>query len=87
MARIWQASSFFVLVNVSSTTPVQSCFDTEPEIDMGHDWMIRTIEDLEDYALRNGFPALAAHLEQARYLAWTESANIAPVDPSLEPAR
>jgi hypothetical protein len=54
---------------------------------MGHDWMIRTIEDLEDYALRNGFPALAAHLEQARYLAWTESANIDPVEPALEPVR
>ena len=42
---------------------------------MGHEWMIRTIEDLEDYARRNDLPALAAQLEQARYLAWTECAS------------
>jgi hypothetical protein len=45
------------------------------EVGMGHEWMIRTIEDLEDYARRNDLPALAAQLEQARYLAWTECAG------------
>ena len=53
---------------------------------MGHEWMIRTIEDLEDYARRNGLPALAAQLEQARYLAWTECASRDFADPMGQPA-
>lgn len=51
---------------------------------MAHEWMIRTLDDLEDYARRNGLPALAAHLEQARYLAWTECANLDLFEPAGE---
>jgi len=45
------------------------------ERDMAHDWLIREIEGLRDYAALNGLRALAAHLEQARLLAQTEIAS------------
>ncbi len=38
--------------------------------------MIAVLDDLVTYARRNGLPALAAHLEEARLLAQTELANI-----------
>lgn len=40
-----------------------------------HEWMIAVLDDLVAYAQRNGLPALAEHLEQARLLAQTELAN------------
>jgi hypothetical protein len=42
---------------------------------MKHDWMIRTLEDLQAYAKANRLPALAAHLEEAKLLAFTEIAS------------
>lgn len=42
---------------------------------MKHDWMIRTLEDLEAYATANNLPALAGHLEEAKLLAFTEIAS------------
>ncbi len=41
-----------------------------------HDWMIRVLEDLQTYARSNGLAALAEHLDQARFLALTEIANL-----------
>lgn len=43
---------------------------------MGHDWMIRTLEDLQRYATLNGFDALADHLQQGCLLAQVEIANL-----------
>ncbi len=42
---------------------------------MKHDWMIRTLEDLQAYAKANRLPALAEHLEEAKLLAFTEIAS------------
>ena len=42
---------------------------------MKHDWMIRTLEDLQSYARLNGMPALAEHLDEAKLLAFTEAAS------------
>ncbi|MCC5986429.1 MAG: hypothetical protein JJT95_02030 [Pararhodobacter sp.] len=43
---------------------------------MKHEWMIRVIDDLAAYAGKNGMPALAEHLHEARLLAITEMANL-----------
>jgi len=43
---------------------------------MGHDWMIRVLEDLQTYARAHGMVALADHLDQARLLALAEIANL-----------
>jgi hypothetical protein len=43
--------------------------------------MIRVLEDLQTYARRNGLPALAEHLDQARLLALTEIAQARGGDP------
>lgn len=45
---------------------------------MPHEWMIRTLEDLQRYARRNDMRALAEHLEQSRLLALVEIANLPP---------
>ncbi len=42
---------------------------------MPHDWLIREIEALRDYARMNGLSALSEHLDQARLLAQTEIAS------------
>ncbi len=42
---------------------------------MKHDWMIRALEDLQAYAKANHLPALAAHLDEAKLLAFTETAS------------
>lgn len=42
---------------------------------MTHDWVIKQIEGLRDYARLNGLPALAEHLDQARLLAMSEQAT------------
>jgi hypothetical protein len=42
---------------------------------MKHDWLIRTLEDLEAYARVNRLPALAEHLGEAKLLAFTEIAS------------
>lgn len=52
---------------------------------MAHDWLIRQIEDLRDYARLNRLPALAQHLDQARLLAITEIANRAGQAPPAKP--
>lgn len=42
---------------------------------MRHEWLIREIEALRDYAAQSGLPELAAHLDEARLLALTEIAT------------
>jgi len=42
---------------------------------MKHHWMIGTLEDLQAYAKANQLPALAAHLDEAKLLAFTEAAS------------
>jgi hypothetical protein len=42
---------------------------------MEHDWMVREIEGLRDYARLNGLTALAEALDQARLLAQVEIAT------------
>lgn len=48
---------------------------------MQHEWVIRVLEDLQRYAQLHMMPALVEHLDQARLLALTEIAGLAP-DPS-----
>lgn len=43
---------------------------------MQHEWMIRVLEDMRDYALRHRLSAMAEHLDQARMLALTEIASL-----------
>lgn len=43
---------------------------------MQHEWMIRVLEDLQSYARMHRLLALAEHLDQARFLAMTEIANL-----------
>jgi len=45
---------------------------------MKHDWMIRTLQDLQSYAASNDLPALAEHLDQAKLLALTEAESRRP---------
>lgn len=45
---------------------------------MQHEWMIRVIEDLQSYARLHGLDRLVDHLDQARLLAMTEIASLAP---------
>lgn len=45
---------------------------------MQHEWVIRVLEDLRRYAQLHMMPALAEHLDQARLLAMTEIAGLAP---------
>ena len=52
---------------------------------MKHDWMIRALEDLQAYAKANHLPALAAHLDEAKLLAFTETAS-RPFEIELRPA-
>lgn len=42
---------------------------------MRHEWLIREIEALRDYAAQSGLSELAAHLDEARLLALTEIAT------------
>jgi len=41
-----------------------------------HEWMIRVLEDLQNYARSHRLVALVDHLEQTRLLAMTEIANL-----------
>lgn len=43
---------------------------------MPHDWLIKTLEDLQTYARQHALTALAEHLDQARLLALTEIASL-----------
>lgn len=43
---------------------------------MQHEWMIRVLEDMRDYALRHRLSALAEHVDQARLLAMAEIASL-----------
>lgn len=48
---------------------------------MQHEWIIRVLEDMQGYARMHGLAALAEHLDQARLLALTEIASLAPSPP------
>ena len=39
---------------------------------MGHDWVFDVLQDLKDYALANGFPRLAAKVDEAQRIAREE---------------
>ena len=39
---------------------------------MGHDWIFDVLQDIKDYALANGFPGLAAKVEEAQRIAKQE---------------
>lgn len=42
---------------------------------MQHDWILGVLADLKNFALGNGFPALAEQLEDARIVAMAEQAS------------
>jgi hypothetical protein len=68
----------FCNVLINRTRPVRNLAHKGPaalENDMKHDWMIRALEDLQAYAAENRLPALAAHLDEAKLLAFTEAAS------------
>lgn len=43
--------------------------------EMPHDWLMTVLNDLRIYALRNGLPALADQMGEARIVAATEIAS------------
>lgn len=45
---------------------------------MRHDWLIREVEGLRDFAALNGLPRLAEALDQARLVAEVEQARGTP---------
>ncbi|MCW1930811.1 hypothetical protein [Pararhodobacter zhoushanensis] len=48
---------------------------------MPHEWMFRTLENLQNYARLHGMEKLVEHLDQGRLLAELEIANQGPVPP------
>jgi hypothetical protein len=50
-------------------------FGRDKGVGVEHDWLIREIEGLRDYAALNGLPRLAEALDQARLVALVELAS------------
>ena len=73
-----RGAAFFVeSVNALSRNPGLVCVNGRPRSSgLQHEWMIRVLENLQTYALRNNLSALAEHLDQARLLAMTEISNL-----------
>ena len=47
---------------------------------MGHDWILDVLSDLKAFARANDMPTLAAHLDDASYVAQIEIASAAEGD-------
>lgn len=47
---------------------------------MGHDWILDVLTDLKTFARTNGLPQLAAHLDDAAFVAQAELTSLAEGD-------
>ena len=55
------------------------------EGEMNHEWLIREIEGLRDFARRNGLERLAEALDQARLVALIETAALGRAETDSAP--